>query len=156
MRAGVEQVFALQINFRAAKFSCQSLGEVKRRRSAAKFLQIILELALELGVFLRAVLFVLQFLQRMHQRFGHKTSAVWTEVAPDIRKVRTGNCIHAGRLNDNERARKSESGQTVNSPCPAQSSACSAAAFATATNFRTFEVSFFPGADSTPLDTSTA
>ena len=76
VRAGVEQVFALEINFRAAEFARQPFGEIKRRGPAAEFAQVIVEFRLELRVLLRAKIFLLQFLQRMHQGFGHKSSAI--------------------------------------------------------------------------------
>ena len=84
MRAGVEQVFALEIDLRAAEFAREALGEVKRRGPAAELAQVIFELALELGVLLRAEIFLLQFLQRVHQRLRHVTPAVRAEVAVGV------------------------------------------------------------------------
>ena len=37
MRAGMEQVFALEINFRAAEFPGQSFRKIERRGAAAEF-----------------------------------------------------------------------------------------------------------------------
>ena len=87
VRAGVEQVLALEINFRAAEFPGEAFGKVKRRGPAAEFLQVILELALKLRVLLRAEIFVLQFLQRMHQRLRHETPAVGAEMALGVGKI---------------------------------------------------------------------
>ena len=87
VRAGVEQVLALEINLRAAEFAREPFGEIKRRGPAAEFLEVILELALELRVVLRAEVFVLQFLQRVHQRFRHKTSAVGAEMALGVGQI---------------------------------------------------------------------
>ena len=81
VRAGVEQVFALEINLRAAEFPRQAFGEIKRRRATAEFAEVIIQLALKLRVLLRAEIFRLQLLQRMHQRLGHVTSAVRTKMA---------------------------------------------------------------------------
>ena len=40
--AGVEQVFALEVDFRAAEFAREAFGEVKGSGPAAKFAQIIM------------------------------------------------------------------------------------------------------------------
>jgi hypothetical protein len=94
VRAGVEQVLALEINFRAAEFAREALGKIKRRGPAAKFLEIIRQLALKFRVVLRAEVFGLQLLQRVHQRLGHITSAVGPEVAGGIGQIGFGNCAH--------------------------------------------------------------
>ncbi len=85
VRAGVEQVFALEINFRAAEFAREAFGKIKRRGASAKFAQVILQFALKFRVLLRAEIFLLQLLQRMHQRLRHITSAVRAEMAVGIR-----------------------------------------------------------------------
>ena len=91
MRAGVEQILALEINFRAAEFAREALGEVKRRGAAAEFPEVIRQLALEFRVVLGAEVFGLQLLQRVHQRLGHKTSAERTEVAGGVGEIFSGN-----------------------------------------------------------------
>ena len=81
VRAGVEQILALEINFRAAQFARQPFGKIKRGGPAAKLAQIIMQFPLKFRVVLRAEIFLLQLLQRMHQRFRHITSAVRAKVA---------------------------------------------------------------------------
>ena len=87
VRAGVEQVFALEINLRPAQLAREPLGKIQRRRAAAKLLQVILELALKFRVALRPEIFGLQLLQRMHQRLRHIPAAVGAEMAARIRHV---------------------------------------------------------------------
>ena len=94
VRAGVEQVFALQINFRAAQFAGEPFGEVERRGPSAEFLQVIFELALKLRILLRAEIFILELLQRMHQGLGHEAPAVGTEVAAGIGHDSIGGSTH--------------------------------------------------------------
>ncbi len=94
VRAGVEEVFALEINLRAAQFAGEAFGEVKRRGPAAEFSEVVFELALELRVLLRAEVLGLQLLQRVHQRLRHVTAAVGAEVAARIRHRVAGNRTH--------------------------------------------------------------
>ena len=84
VRAGVVEVFTLEINFRAAEFARQAFGKVERRGTADKFLEVIGKLALEFRVMLRAEIFGLKLLQWMHQRLGHVTSAVRAKMAGGI------------------------------------------------------------------------
>ena len=88
------QIFALQINFCAAEFLGEPFGKIKRRGAADKFLEVIIQFALEFRVVLRAEIFLLQFLQRMHQRLRHITSAVRTEVAVGVGQIFCGDCAH--------------------------------------------------------------
>ena len=95
VRAGVVQVFALEINFRAAEFLGEAFGKIKRRGAADKFREVIRKLALKFRVVLRAEVFGLQLLQRVHQGFRHITSAVGAEVACGVGQIQIGNCAHA-------------------------------------------------------------
>jgi hypothetical protein len=87
VRAGVEEVFALKINFRAAELARETLGEVERGGASAEFAEIIGKFALKFRIFLRAEIFRFQLLQRMHERLRHVTAAVLTEVTVRIGKV---------------------------------------------------------------------
>ena len=73
VRAGVEQILALEINFRAAQFAREAFGEIKRRGAADKFREVIGQLALKFRIVLGAEIFRLQLLQRVHQRLRHVT-----------------------------------------------------------------------------------
>src|SRR5690606_23463920 len=79
VRSGVKEVFALQINLRAAEFAREAFGEVKRCRAYRELTEIILQLALELRVLLASPVLRLEFLERMHQRFGHVPASVRTK-----------------------------------------------------------------------------
>ena len=94
VRAGVEEVFALEVDLRAAQFAGEALGKVKRRGPAAELLQVILELALELRVLLRAEILGLQLLQRVHERLRHIPAPVGAEVAERIGDGVGGDCSH--------------------------------------------------------------
>jgi hypothetical protein len=96
VRAGVEQVLALEIDLRATQFTSEPLGVIERRRPAAELAEVVLQLALELGIFLGAEIFRLQLLERMHQRLGHVTSAVRSEVTLRVRHRFSGDSTHVG------------------------------------------------------------
>ena len=76
VRAGVQQVFALQVDLRAAQLFGQPLGKVERRRPPGKVLQQTRKLGLERCVGLRRFVLVLQFDQRRHQRLRHIPPAI--------------------------------------------------------------------------------
>ena len=85
VRAGVKQVFAFEINFWPAQFPRQPFRKIKRRGPAAKLAQIISQFLLKFRVVLRPKIFLLQLLERVHQRFRHITSAIRAEIAPGHR-----------------------------------------------------------------------
>ena len=72
----------------------QTFGEVQRRGSPAEFAQVVIQLPLKLRVMLRAEVFLLQLLQRVHQRLGHEPSAVGTEMSLGVRQILSGNSAH--------------------------------------------------------------
>ena len=80
VRAGVKQVFPLQVNFRAAEFFGESFGEIKRRGTAREIAQQLRELILKIRILFRTLIFGREFVQRRHQRFRHEHSAVNAEV----------------------------------------------------------------------------
>ena len=84
MRAGVVQVFALEINLRAAEFFREAFGKIKRRGTPDEFGEIVGKFFLEFGIVLRAEIFFFQLLQRMHQRLGHVTSAERPKMAGGV------------------------------------------------------------------------
>jgi hypothetical protein len=108
VRAGVIEVFALEINLRAAEFLGQAFGKIKRRGATDKFREVVGKFLLKLRVVLRAEVFGLQLLQRMHQRLGHVTSAVLAEVALGIGQILSNNIAHA-KVDEMGRWRKWES-----------------------------------------------
>ena len=96
MRAGVQQILALEIDFRATQFFREPLGEIERRGAPAEFAEIIIQFPLKLGILLGAKIFFLQLLERMHQRLGHIAPAVRAKVAVGIWKSFGGSCAHPG------------------------------------------------------------
>ena len=81
VRAGVQQVLALQVDFRAAEFLGEAFGEVERRGPADEFAQVVAEFALELRVLLRSEVFGLQLLERIPERLRDVTAAELPEPA---------------------------------------------------------------------------
>ncbi len=87
VRAGVVEVFALEVDLRAAILLAQSLGVIDRAGTAHIVLQFVFELGHEVRIIARLVVLDAQFFQRCHQRFGDKDAAIRTKVAVGIRKV---------------------------------------------------------------------
>ena len=81
MRAGVQQIFALDINFRAAELFGQALGVIERRGTAGEVFQQIGQLGLKRRIVARFEISLLQLFERSHQHFGYETSAVGSEVS---------------------------------------------------------------------------
>ena len=98
VRAGVQQVFALEVDFCAAEIAGEPLSVVERRGASAELAQIILQLVLKLGIVLRAKIFVLQFLQRVHERLGDVPPSVFAKAPVGVRQGCFGNCFHAGNV----------------------------------------------------------
>ncbi len=84
VRAGVQQVFALEINFRAAEHFAQALGVVERRGTAGVVVQQIGQFGLKRRVGCSLVIGVLEFFERRHQHFGHESSAVGSEMSGGV------------------------------------------------------------------------
>ena len=75
VRAGVVQLLALEIDFRAAEMLGQAFGEIKRRRPADIVLEIAVHLRLERRIGLGVGIGLFQIEDQRHQRFGDKASA---------------------------------------------------------------------------------
>jgi hypothetical protein len=76
VRTGVQQVFALQVNLRAAQLFSQPFTEGKRRRTPGVVRQQIGQLRLKGRVNLGQVVRAIQFVQRRHQRLRHVPPAI--------------------------------------------------------------------------------
>ena len=98
VRAGVEQILALEVNLRPAELTRQALGEIQGRGTSTEFAQVVIQLPLKLRIVLRAEVFLLQLLQGMHQRFGNEPAAVGTEVSAGIRQRLCGNGAHSSPI----------------------------------------------------------
>ena len=85
MRAGVQQVFALEVNPRAAQALGQATRLKQRRRAAGKVFEQAVDLGLKLWISSRRLVSPLQLLDRMHQRFRHETPAEFAETSARVR-----------------------------------------------------------------------
>ncbi len=81
VRAGVQQIFAFEIDARAAKFFSEPRSELQRRRAAGEILQKILESRLKRGIQLRSFIGALELEKRHHQCFGNVASSVGPKAA---------------------------------------------------------------------------
>src|SRR5208283_449788 len=138
VRAGVEQVLALEINFRAAKFCGQAAGEEQRRRASSVRLQQLVEALLEFAIALCFIVCALQFFERRHQRLRNVAPAVNAETAGHggfWRRQLVRGLLGCGSGRHRQLA--------------------SSMARTARTKARTFRGSLLPGACSTPEETST-
>ena len=94
VRAGVEQVLALEVNLGSAQFAGQPLRQVERRGASAKLPQVISQFPLEFLILLRAVILLLQLLEGVHKGFRHVTSAVRPKTPVRIRQAGNHGCAH--------------------------------------------------------------
>ena len=130
VRAGVEQVFAFEVNFRAAELLREALREVERRGASDVVAEQAVEFGMECGIGLRLFIFRGEIEQRRHQRLRHKHAAEASEVARGVGKRRG---IRHGLLHEGSRATD----------------------LAAATKRRTLSGLLAPGRSSTPESTST-
>ena len=87
VRAGVVQVFALEIDLRAAEMLGPAPGVVNGARAANVMLELVLELGDEFGILLIARVGVPELIQRMDQRLGHEHTAIGPEVSAGVGQV---------------------------------------------------------------------
>ena len=84
----VEKVLALEINLCATKLLREPFRKVERRRSSDKLLQQQCQLVAEGGILAGCSVFLFEFQQGCHERFGDKASAVGTKMSVLIGKAR--------------------------------------------------------------------
>src|SRR6476661_1356000 len=137
--AGVIELLALEIDFRAAAMLREPLGEIKRRRPSDVGCEMAVHLCLERWIGLGLSIGALQIEDQRHQRLGDVAAAIEAEMAA---LVRPGAIGVERRLIEN-------SAHEANAFCSGR------AALAAWMNARTRASSFSPGARSTPDDTST-
>ncbi len=83
VRAGMEKIFALEVNARAAESCGEARGELQRRGAASEILEEILEFGLEGGIAFSLFVGALEFLERDHEGFRDVATAVGAETAGD-------------------------------------------------------------------------
>ena len=76
VRAGVQQVFALDVDARAAELFGEPRGKLQRRGPAGEIVQQLAELRLKLRIGARFGVGALEFFERRHERFGNVAAAV--------------------------------------------------------------------------------
>ena len=76
VRASVQQVFALQINARAAEMFREPPGKLQRRRTSREIVQHRIELGAEFRIFAGFRIGSLELFERRDQRFRHVAAAV--------------------------------------------------------------------------------
>jgi hypothetical protein len=81
MRAGMQQIFALEVNFRAAEVLRQTLGVKERRRAPGEVAQQSGKLVAKSRVLLGFLVHAFQFAQSHHNGFWHELAAIRPEVA---------------------------------------------------------------------------
>ena len=87
VRTGVVEVFALEVDLRAAAGFAEPAGVVNRAGAANVVLEFVLVFGQKIWVVFIAGVFALQFVQRSHQGFGHISAAVAPKVALCVGKV---------------------------------------------------------------------
>ena len=85
VRAGVIQVFALEVNLRAAKLLRPAPRVIHRTRPAHIVLELVFEFRHEFGIVLEMRVLLAQFVERAHQGLGHEHAAVRAEMAARVR-----------------------------------------------------------------------
>ena len=99
VRAGVIELFALEIDFRAAQMRGQPLGEIERARPAGVVLAEMVELGLERWIALGLAPVALEVEDQRHQRLGDEAAAEHAEHALLVRSgpegIRFDRLVHA-------------------------------------------------------------
>ena len=84
VRAGVVELVALEVDFRAAEVLGQPLGVIERARPADIVRIEVLKLGVEGRIVLRRFVGRLELKDQRHQRFGDEASAIKAEMTPLI------------------------------------------------------------------------
>ncbi len=79
--AGVIELVALHVDFRAAQVLGQALGEIERARPADIVLEERVEFGLEAGIGLGVLVGLLKLEDQRHQGFGDEAAAIDAEQA---------------------------------------------------------------------------
>jgi hypothetical protein len=94
----VKKIFALQVNFRAAKLLGKARSVEERSRAAGVIAQQAIEFLLKLLVVPSLFIGGFEFLQRRHQGFGDIATAIGSETSVNrarrflVRPLRPGDC----------------------------------------------------------------
>ena len=84
---GMVEVFALEVNLRAAAMLGQALGVIDRAGAPDVVFQFIGEFGLEFGIIAEMQVLAAQFIDRRDQRFRHVDTAKLSEMPLHIGKI---------------------------------------------------------------------
>ena len=84
VRAGVAEVFALEVDSRAPQMIGESLGQHQRRRTPGISRKQVIEFTLKFRVMLSFLISRRKLFERMHQGFRNELPAVGPKVAPRV------------------------------------------------------------------------
>src|SRR5712692_910361 len=132
VRAGVQQVFALEVNARPAEVRGEPGGKLQGRGPPGEVAQQAVNLPAEGRVIASGNVCGLELLEGTHQSLGHIAAPVRAKTATSIGPSLLTHLVCGAQAN----APEADSAASMNS--------------------RSFTLSLRPGADSTPLETSTA
>ena len=90
VRAGMVELVALEVDFRAFEMLAHPLGEIERAGAADIMRREMLKLLVEGRIDLGLAVSLLQRQDQRHQRFGDKATAENAEMAPLVRAVAEG------------------------------------------------------------------
>ena len=94
VRARVQQVFALQINARAAQMLGQARRELKRRRTTGEILEQIVQLRVKRGIGAGRGIGLFELFERRYERFRHVSATVGPVATSRVRHY-LGDRTHA-------------------------------------------------------------
>lgn len=95
--SGVEEVFALEVNFGAAEFFGPAFGKVERGGAAAVVLEEVVEFGLKRGVGFGGFVGGAELIERRHEGFGGEAAAEFAKVARCVGNCRCL-CAHGGTI----------------------------------------------------------
>ena len=118
VRAGMVQVFALEVDLRAAELVRPALGVIDRAGPSNEMLELILELGDEIRIGAVVLIGLAQVFERMHQRLGNEGSTVRAEVTASVGKVIRFHVLPASADSTEAMNRSISAGSLCRGECP--------------------------------------
>ena len=118
VRAGVVQIFALEVDLCTAELIRPALGVIDRTGSSDEMLELILELGDEIRIGAVVLIGLAQVFERMHQRLGDKGAAVRAEVTASVGKVIRFHVLPASADSTEAMNRSISAGSLCRGECP--------------------------------------
>src|SRR4051794_7496829 len=107
MRAGVEQIFALQVDFCATAMLGETLRKIEFGRAPGELLQVMPQLRDERRILPGLLVSRPEFSEGRHQRLGQNPPAVATKTAAGIRQRETVKTLGVGSGKGHDKSRLS-------------------------------------------------